>query len=226
MSKVLVPAAIGGGLRGVQTDWDIKEMLKGAGYGALAGYGMDRLKALWDYATSPDTSGPGSFSDVLKENPDAELGDWAKDFTSTHGKFAATSPITDSARQQLTAAELYNMPTVGTDEFAGNLGYGFGGRSYDATLIPDQYVGPWQHGREDYFVGEWQTHGIRVMLRWSFTMKTECGKITSGRNPKRIGGYTKTRMIRDSALTIIPPKIGGKGISNTGTQTKTLFIMP
>jgi len=63
MSKILVPAAIGGGVRGLQTDWDLAEMLKGAGIGALTGYGADRLKALWDYATTPNTSGPGSFSE-------------------------------------------------------------------------------------------------------------------------------------------------------------------
>lgn len=62
LKSVAVPAAIGGGLRGVQTDWDIKEMLKGAGYGALTGYGLDRLGALWDYATTPSTTGPDSFS--------------------------------------------------------------------------------------------------------------------------------------------------------------------
>lgn len=59
LSSVAVPAAVGGGLRGMQTGWDLEEVLKGAGYGAVGGYVGDKLLNLFKSPTA-STGGTGS----------------------------------------------------------------------------------------------------------------------------------------------------------------------
>lgn len=118
LKAVAIPAAVGAGYSGMQSDWDIMEMLKGAGMGALGGYGVDRLlaglKYLGDTATVGGDYGPGTFSDggASFEGVDS--------WTANH-------PSELLANQGL---DKYGMPVSNV--------------SYDPTLIEPNIVKSWE----------------------------------------------------------------------------------
>ncbi len=128
LKSVLLPAAIGGGVRGLQTDWDLMEMLKGAGIGAVSGYGLDRLSALWNYATSPNPVPGSSLSDYYGN--DRQLGDWAQDFTSTH-------------RAEILGNLGYGNNGVGYDVTLSGDVTGLKGSSLFDYLDPNKQLGDW-----------------------------------------------------------------------------------
>lgn len=86
LKAVAIPAAVGGGYAGMQSDWDLTEMLKGAGMGALGGYGVDRLLAGLKYLGGGTGGGSTTVSGDYGEAPSeftAKKGLWDK-YTSPY----------------------------------------------------------------------------------------------------------------------------------------------
>jgi hypothetical protein len=128
LKSVLLPAAIGGGVRGMQTDWDLMEMLKGAGIGAASGWGLDRLGAAFN-SISGSTPNSVAVSGRYGESPqafDSGTGLW-KDYVGPQ-----------SIEDWYSVANPNDVPSVSLSGRYGQAPQEF----YDPKGIWKNYVGP------------------------------------------------------------------------------------
>lgn len=109
LKAVAIPAAVGAGYSGMQSDWDLMEMLKGAGMGALGGYGMDRLLAGLKYLGGGEG---GVYKNDITGNYNPEHGSYISEHPSellgNQGIDAYGNIVNSGRSYDPTLTEVYN----------------------------------------------------------------------------------------------------------------------
>ncbi len=145
--SVAIPAAIGGGVSGLRSDWDIGEILKGAGLGAVGGYALDKLSSLFNSPSGNGGTNPVSPYDAT------DYGSWqSEDWWAGAGN-DPNAVTYEYAPWQSEDYWAWNDPNARSYEYAP-----WQSEDYWAWEDPNassyEYA-PWQK-EEDYWIGNSQ----------------------------------------------------------------------